>query len=66
MCLAIQEIREESRLEGEKKGENIGAITFAKELGISRSEKVVYGRILKSDEEAEEHFNILVYSRNVE
>ena len=54
MCLAIQEMKEESRIEGRNEGriegrnegriegrnmgELEGAITFAKELGISREE----------------------------
>jgi len=52
VCLAIQEMREESRMEGELKG----AIIFAKELGISRDEakKSFMAKYDKSAEETEE------------
>ncbi|MDE6219187.1 MAG: Rpn family recombination-promoting nuclease/putative transposase [Lachnospiraceae bacterium] len=64
MCLAIQEMREESRLEGRKEGRNegrnegeiIGAITFAKELGVSREDvkKSFMVKYQKNEEETEE------------
>ena len=72
MCLAIQEMREESRLqgrnegriegrnegrtEGRTEGEIIGAITFAKELGVSREDvkKSFMVKYKKTDEETEE------------
>ena len=51
MCLAIQKIKEESKLQGKIEG----AITFAKELGILREEmkknfKIQFG---KSEAETE-------------
>ena len=60
MCVAIQEMRVESRREGEitgeMKGEFKGAITFAKELGISRDEAkksfmIKYNKSAKETEE---------------
>lgn len=68
MCLAIQEMREESRLEGVKEGRNegrkegrnegeiIGAITFAQELGVSREDvkKSFMIKYKKTNEETEE------------
>ncbi len=56
MCLAIQEMREESR----NKGEIEGAIKFAKELGISREElkKSFMVKYKKSEQETEELMEI--------
>ncbi|MDE7432107.1 MAG: Rpn family recombination-promoting nuclease/putative transposase [Lachnospiraceae bacterium] len=60
MCLAVQEMREESRLEGRSEGRNegeiIGAITFAKELGVSGEDvkKSFMVKYKKTDEETEE------------
>lgn len=56
MCLAIQEMREESR----NKGELEGAITFAKELGISREEvkKSFMIKYQKSEQETEKLMEI--------
>ena len=52
MCLAIQEMREESKNEGELEG----AITFAKELGIPKEEvkKSFMLKYQKSVQETEE------------
>ena len=60
MCLAIQEMREESRREGEMTGEIKGAIAFAKELGISRDEakKFFMVKFNKSAKETEELMKI--------
>ncbi len=60
MCLAIQEMREESRIEGRNVGELEGAITFAKELGISREEvkKSFMVKYKKSEQETEELMKI--------
>jgi hypothetical protein len=60
MCLAIQEMREESRIEGRNVGELEGAITFAKELGISREEvkKSFMVKYQKSEQETEELMKI--------
>ncbi len=56
MCLAIQEMKEESRNVGELEG----AITFAKELGISREEvkKSFMVKYKKSEQETEELMKI--------
>ncbi len=64
MCLAIQEMREESgiegrnegRCEGRNEGELEGAITFAKELGIPKEEvkKSFMLKYQKSEQETEE------------
>ena len=60
MCLAIQEMKEESRIEGRNVGELEGAITFAKELGISREEvkKSFMVKYKKSEQETEELMKI--------
>ena len=72
MCLAIQEMREESRsagriegriegrIQGRSEGELEGAITFAKELGISREEvkKSFMVKYEKSEQETEELMKI--------
>ena len=68
MCLAIQEMKEESRIEGRNEGiiegrnvgELEGAITFAKELGISREEvkKSFMVKYKKSEQETEELMKI--------
>ena len=56
VCLAIQEMREESRMEGEIKG----VISFAKELGIPQEEvkKSFMKKYEKNDAEAEELIKI--------
>ena len=56
MCLAIQEMREESRIEGRNEGELEGAITFAKQLGIPKEEvkKSFMLKYQKSEQETEE------------
>lgn len=56
MCQAIQEIKEEGRLEGEIEG----AITFARDLGIPKDEikKSFMVKYKKNDEETEALLNM--------
>ena len=63
MCIAIQEIREEGKMEGiiEGKMEGIieGAITFAQKLGVQKEQvkKSIMEEYDKDDKEAEELIN---------
>ncbi len=56
MCLAIQEMREESRIKGKIEGKIEGAVTFAKKLGADREtvKKSIMEEYDKSEDEAEE------------
>ena len=60
MCLAIQEMREESRIEGRNVGELEGAITFAESRIEGREEvkKSFMVKYKKSEQETEELMKI--------
>lgn len=56
VCIAIQGMMEDSRIEGKTEGIIEGAITFAKELGIPREDvkRSLMAKYEKNEEEAEE------------
>lgn len=56
VCIAIQGMMEDSRIEGKTEGITEGAITFAKELGIPREDvkRSLMAKYEKNEEEAEE------------